>query len=179
MAILRRTHDDEWCQAERLERSIGKDAFRISEYKPRIEDLFFRIEICINVRSKESYWRIISSENVTSLYGEKSDSRIFDPAKPGCVFGWLLSQKFDDKDDAAYYQYKAENAQVVNLHQAYERYPSEASRRVARYPKCIRYGNRRPRHCDTCLKDTQWMFEVVFDYGEHDPDRPTTAELRP
>lgn len=97
MAILRRTHDDEWCQAERLERSIGKDAFRISEYKPRIEDLFFRIGIWINVRSKESYWRIISSENVTSLYGEKSDSRIFDPAKPGCVFGWLLSQSLMTK----------------------------------------------------------------------------------
>jgi Salmonella virulence plasmid 65kDa B protein len=29
------------------------------------------------------------------------------------------------------------------------------------------------------LASAEWLFEVVFDYGEHDPDRPTPRELVP
>ena len=177
--VLRRTQDGQWCRTEPLERTIGTDVFCISEYKPRIEGLFSRIERWTNTRSKNSHWRIITSDNVTSLYGETSDSRIFDPSEPERVFGWLLNQKFDDRGNVIHYQYKSENSELVDLHQTHERYRSEAGRTVARYPKRIKYGNQRPRHYDVSLRNTQWMFEVVFDYGEHDRDHPTAVECRP
>ena len=46
---------------------------------------------------------------------------------------------------------------------------SEPGNIVQRYLKYIKYGNRSPRQCGEDLtRRTDWMFEVVFDYGEHD-----------
>ena len=48
-----------------------------------------------------------------------------------------------------------------------------------RYIKHILYGNRTPRCADEDLtRRDDWLFEVVFDYGEHDDAAPTTAEAR-
>lgn len=69
----------------------------------------------------------------------------------------------------------------------------EDPRRLAnRYPKRIRYGNtasllnehaRRPRFLDDLprelLNDSGWMFEVVFDYDEHDANAPTPRGTGP
>jgi Salmonella virulence plasmid 65kDa B protein/Insecticide toxin TcdB middle/C-terminal region/Insecticide toxin TcdB middle/N-terminal region len=62
--------------------------------------------------------------------------------------------------------------------------PQERNRLIAgefpqRYPKTIKYGNRSPRRSGEDLTQrTDWMFEVVFDYGEHDDAAPTTREIR-
>lgn len=45
-------------------------------------------------------------------------------------------------------------------------------RSANRYLKRIRYGNRVSRLVQPDLSQNDWMFEVVFDYGEHDPDDP-------
>ncbi len=62
----------------------------------------------------------------------------------------------------------------------------DARRTANRYLKRIRYGNRTPLLVDEApahisdtqdqLDDADWMFEVVFDYGEH--DLPTDARRR-
>jgi len=52
------------------------------------------------------------------------------------------------------------------------------SRSANRYLKCIRYGNRTPHQQGEDLSQrTDWLFEVVFDYGEHDQDAPTTQKI--
>jgi hypothetical protein len=48
-----------------------------------------------------------------------------------------------------------------------------------RYLKKIQYGNRGPRRAgEDLMLRTDWLFEVVFDYGEHDAAAPTTQEVR-
>src|SRR5262249_15883900 len=56
-------------------------------------------------------------------------------------------------------------------------------RKVQRYLKSVRYGNRtslldaagrRPRFVSNAArKSADWMFELVFDYGEYDANSPT------
>jgi hypothetical protein len=70
--------------------------YTVERYRPRIEGLFARIERWTNPDDRTSFWRTISKENITSLYGLDSDGRIADPADPSRIFKWLLQQSQDD-----------------------------------------------------------------------------------
>ena len=66
---------------------------------------------------------------------------------------------------------------AFDLAQAHERNRTDATRAANRYLKRIQYGNRHAvlaRSCRLHLRRrcrAEWLFEVVFDYGEHDSDR--------
>ena len=119
-------------------------AYTVQRYRPRIEGLFARIERWTNHVDRSSFWRSISKDNVTSLYGIDSDGRIADPADPSRIFNWLLQQSYDDKGNVVVYGYEAENRDNVPaaLH--------ESNRTVGaqRYLKYIRYGNTTPYYPD-------------------------------
>src|SRR5213593_2002601 len=85
----------------------------IHRYRPRIEGLFARIERWTNVATGEIHWRSISRDNITTVYGKDSNSRIFDPTdvspvNPTRVFSWLICGSYDDKGNAIIYEYAAE-----------------------------------------------------------------------
>jgi hypothetical protein len=147
-------------------------AYRIYPYCPRIEGLFARIERWLNVQTGESHWRSISRENITTLYGRTAESRIADPTDPTRIFIWRVCQSFDDKGNAMVYEYKAENSDGVDLWQANERNRTSPIRATNRLLKKLRYGNLVSRLVQPDLSQATWMFEVVFDYGEHDDDIP-------
>lgn len=166
----------------------------IHRYRPRIEGLFARIERWTSTSdANDVHWRVISKDNVLSVYGNSPDSRIVDPADASRIFSWLIAETRDDKGHAVLYRYKAEDGTGVNLGMASERHRGDASdeRRCAnRYIKHIHYGNRQPlldaagqrlRFLDQADMATQisqagWMFEVVFDYGEHDATAPQPSD---
>ena len=116
---------------------------------------------------------------MTTIYGATAASRIADPADPARVFSWLICASHDDTGNAAVYDYLAEDSSGVDTALASERNRTERSRSANRYPKRIRYGNRVPWPTGdsrdsasmTADHDDQasggWMFEVVFDYGDH------------
>ena len=113
---------------------------------------------------------------MTTWYGRTRNSRIVDPDQPAHVFGWSICDSYDDRGNAASYEYKEEDSDGVDLATAHERHRTPAGRSVNRYPKRIRYGNRRPHLPDgdpLAPLPGEWLFEVVFDYGEHDatPER--------
>ncbi len=54
----------------------------------------------------------------------------------------------------------------------YEQNRTDGDRFVNKYPKRIRYGNRTSNLLPAVTDDSAWMFEVVFDYGEHDLEDP-------
>ena len=57
--------------------------------------------------------------------------------------------------------------------QTHERNRTPESRSVNRYLKRIKYGNRTPRQpSENLSRRTDWMFEAVFDYGEHNQTNP-------
>jgi RHS repeat-associated protein len=166
-------------------RTLNGVTYRIQPYRPRIEGLFSRIERWTDMQTGEIHWRSLSKDNVTSLYGQDNSSRIFDPAEtaesgpPQRIFSWFITASYDDRGNALVYEYKAENSQNVDVTQANERNRTTLSRSANRYLKRIRYGNLSSQLVQPDLSQMNWLFEVVFDYGEHDASLPTPAEVQP
>ncbi len=165
----------------------------IHRYRPRIEGLFARIERWTRQSDGETHWRSISKDNILTIYGKDSNSRIFapangDPKHPDRVFTWLICETRDDKGNSVLYEYKPEGGAGVDLAQAHERNRGDRDdprRATNRYLKRILYGNRaplldetgrRPRSLTPAQENAGWMFEVVFDYGEHDDANPHPSD---
>jgi RHS repeat-associated protein len=147
--------------------------FRVVRYRPRVEGAFARIERWTRRDTGDIHWRTTTGTNVTSVYGRDREARISDPEDPRRVFSWLLEEARDDRGNVVRYTYKAEDAAGVDRGSASEsnRFVDGELRATAqRYLKRIEYGNRAPD--DT----SRWLFEVVFDYGEHDVAVPTPEE---
>ena len=171
-----------------------RDGYRIRRYRPRIEGLFARIERWTRLEQSEPpdvHWRSISKDNILTIYGRDAESRIQDPQDPNRVFSWLIAETRDDKGNAVVYRYAPEDSRNIDPGQAHEQNrctDNGASRTANRYLKRILYGNRDSPldpdgHRPLSLSDDQrerdpqkWMFEVVFDYGEHDQNPPTPTD---
>jgi RHS repeat-associated protein len=151
--------------------------WRVQRYRPRIEGLFARIERWVDVERGDSHWRSITRDNTTTLYGKTPESRISDPEDPRRVFGWLICESHDDRGNAVLYGYASENSLGVDSSQSHERNRTAEGRTANRYPKRIRYGNVSPRQDGEDLSQrSDWLFEVVFDYGEHNADAPSASD---
>lgn len=164
--------------------------YRIHRYRPRIEGLFARIERWTNVNDPaDVHWRSISKDNILTLYGKDANSRIADPDDPTRIFSWLICETRDDKGNAVVYDYKPEDSSGIDLTQVHERNRTPQSRSAQRYLKRIRYGNRSPLLdnqgqrpvflTNSQISNAGWLFEVVFDYGEHEEEAPAPTESRP
>lgn len=148
--------------------------YTIARYRPRIEGLFARIERWTNsIDPRDICWRAISKDNVTTWYGRTSRSRITDPSDPARCFSWLICESYDDKGNAIVYEHLEENDRNIDHGLAHER---NRVRTANRYLKRIKYGNRVSRLVQPDLSLAEWCFEVVFDYGDHDPDAPLRDE---
>lgn len=163
-------------------RKVDDETYIIQRYRPQIEGLFARIERWTNqVDPKDTFWRSLTKDNITTWYGKDSNSRIFDPADPTRIFSWLICESYDDKGNVIVYRYQAEDSTQVDLSQAHER---NRIRSANRYLKSIRYGNHEPYRPELVAGqpwpippgDDKWFFEVVFDYGEHDLNNPKPGD---
>ncbi|MDF0645957.1 MAG: SpvB/TcaC N-terminal domain-containing protein [Nitrospira sp.] len=165
--------DHAWAPDSVPPRTIGTVTYDIRRYRPRIEGLFARIERWTNQDDDtDVFWRSISKDNVTTWYGKTPESRIFDPADPSHIFRWLMCESLDDKGQAIVYAYKPDDSDGIASGLAREKNRTTAIRGTNRYLKRIKYGNQRSRLVEPDLDQAQWLFEVVFDYGEHDWDGP-------
>jgi RHS repeat-associated protein len=185
--VLVQNAQGEWGPESLPDRTVDGKTYAIKRYRPRIEGLFARIERWTNIAdASDGHWCSISKDNILTLYGKDRNSRIFDPEEPRRIFSWLICETRDDKGNAVLYNYKPEDGVGVDLGLAHERNRGDRTdpRRTAnRYLKNVYYGNRtalldvtghRPRFLTQAEIDSAgWMFEVVFDYGEHDADTPT------
>jgi RHS repeat-associated protein len=158
--------------------ALNGEAYAIKRYRPRTEGLFARIERWQRRSNGDLHWRAISKDNVTTIYGQNPTCRLADPLDPSRVFQWLLESTFDDKGNVAFYEYKVEDTTGVNPAAANERNrQSGYAPYVNRYLKRIHYGNQTPYvAAEDLTKRTDWLFEVVLDYGEHDPNNPSPTE---
>jgi RHS repeat-associated protein len=166
-------------------RTLHGVQYRICYYRPRIEGLFARIERWTAAATGVSHFRTITRENITSLYGFDDDSRIAAPADPRAVFSYLLCRTFDGKGNIAHYSYVADDSVGVDRSLAHETNRTDAVRATQRYLQAIRYGNVQPYFADGSAEGaepplpSEWHFQIVFDFGNHDPDAPTPAPDRP
>ncbi|MBS1693782.1 MAG: VCBS repeat-containing protein [Actinobacteria bacterium] len=174
------------------------DGYRVRRYRPRIEGLFARIERWSKIGTPgDVHWRSISKDNILTLYGHDENSRIADPLDASRIFSWLICESRDDKGNGIRYLYKEEDGDyqlrpgqadpLIQVHQRNRGGASDSRRNVQRYLHRVLYGNkkplldaqgRRPRDLNGLPNppsdtDTDWLFEVRFDYGELDEGDPT------
>ena len=156
----------------------------IKTYRPRTEGSFSRIEQ-VSHPAKGVYWKVTTNNNVTTIFGRNSTARIADPNDPKRIFKWLPEFSFDSMGDWILYEYKAEDLDNVpeSLHEK-NRFASVTQPFVNRYLKRVKYGNRIPYYLNPAeVNDPQfppaadYLFEFVFDFGEHDPATPTASEV--
>ncbi|HWW76382.1 MAG TPA: SpvB/TcaC N-terminal domain-containing protein, partial [Pyrinomonadaceae bacterium] len=161
-----------------LQRTLHKVAYKIRPYRPRVEGLFSRVERWTRADDGTSHWRAITRDNVTTFFGFDENGRVYDPDDPRRVFSYLISFTYDDKGNANHYVYAREDSRGVDVAAAHEAQRTEGGREVGRYLKRVRYGNVAPyfpdwsEDGDPTPWPSDWHFQVVFDYGDHDADAP-------
>jgi len=163
--------------------TVDGQSYLIKRYRPRIEGLFARIERWTSLSTGDSHWRSITSNNITTIYGQNDNSRVFAPIDESAgnhskrIFTWLISQSYDDKGNIISYEYAEESDRNVDRTKVNER---NRVRSINRYPKRIKYGNRTSRLIQPDLSRMEWLFEVVFDYDEdHYEELPFDPALPP
>ena len=173
-------------QDERTARSVtlhGVD-YEVAGYRPRTEGLFARIERWTDLGTGTAFWRSISRENVTSVFGLDPGSRLVDPLDDRRIFSWLLCRSFDDKGNLTVYDHVAENDDGVDVDAVHEASRDRTVVPAQRYLKRIRYAASTPWFPDWSEGGAQaplpdlWHHELVLDYGDHDGQRPTPAADR-
>lgn len=161
-----------------------RDEHMIRRYSPRIEGAFLQIERWTKTSSPNHvHWRVITPDNITSIYGRDENSQIYDPCnhtETMRVFSWLLAEQFDTCGNAIIYRYKEEDSKGVSFDLANERNRTDQIRSSNRYLNLIKYGNKSPNRdfgswsafSAFNLPDNEWMFTIAFDYGEYDEALP-------
>lgn len=153
--------------------------FIIKKYRPRIEGLWAKIEQWKSKQTGVIHWRTISSSNVTTLYGFDENSRLANPdpkhkndqGNSIQIYEWLISHSFDDKGNLVIYKYKHED--FVNIPSTIFEKNRSLNNCTNLYLKKVCYGNRSPYfRGDILPNETDFLFETVFDYGEHDLNNP-------
>ena len=134
-----------------------RDGYAVYPYRPRVEGGFARIERRVSLSDGTTHWEVRAPDNTLARYGSSAQSRLVDPDDPIRVFEWKLDEARDDRGNIARYTYKPEDdaGALDELIAENNRGP------VANlYPSRIDYGNRLPGVA------ADFLFEVVFDYGE-------------
>ena len=159
-----------------LEKDSPDGFFTIRFYRPRIEGLFSRIERWQAKTSEEIKWRVISKENVTTLFGWSAASRIADPENIYHVSEWLPEFTFDDKGNCVHYVYKQEDAKGIDELSIHNRNRLIADNLTYTnlYLQKIYHGNKTPykQFGDPLPPAPNYLFETIFDYGEYNIDAP-------
>ncbi|BDC46005.1 SpvB/TcaC N-terminal domain-containing protein [Paraburkholderia terrae] len=159
-----------------------RGAFRVRRYRARFERSFLRIESWHEKATGRIHWRARDARNTITIFGERGDqtSRIFDPEHPEQVHTWLPDIQIDSRGNAIVFHYAPETFVGVNSGR-----PEEAGRTrfgvapAYRYLKRIEWGNLEPLSLANLAPAGQrWCFQLVFDYGDHDPADPAPAADR-
>jgi RHS repeat-associated protein len=163
----------------------------VHRYRPRTEGgTSGRLERWTSlVDHFDVHWRHLSAENVLTRYGVSEKERIYDPLDKRKIFSWLISDMSDCKGNSMVYTYKPEDGSRVDSSKPHQRNRGDSldvRRTSNRYLKSILYGNKRPLLdgqgqrpmflSKELVDSAQWMFEAVFDYGEHNDDVPTPRQ---
>lgn len=159
--------------------------YTVKRYRSRIEQAFSRIEKITPKDTTAFYWKVTDRNNVVTIYGRSKSAQLFNPANEEQVFKWLPEISYDDKGNCFELEYVKED--MVNV----PRLASESNRLNGNaafsnsYIKRIKYGNANPYFPNQANPwnpllpiNPQYLFEAVFDFGDHDALVPTTTKQK-
>ncbi|MFO7863501.1 MAG: SpvB/TcaC N-terminal domain-containing protein, partial [Salinivirgaceae bacterium] len=143
--------------------------YDVKKYRPRTEGLFALIERWRNQTTGRIHWKSVSKENITSIYGVSDDSCVIDPENSRRIFTWNLEKTFDAKGNLMEYGYKKDDgADIVEL--------NKNRKSTQTYLKRVLYGNTAMCDRNGNVTDNNWLFQLVFDYGDHHAENPTPTD---
>jgi len=150
--------------------------YLIRYYKPRIEGLFARIERWQHKTSLVIKWRVITKDNVTTLFGWTENSIIANPEEAQQIYEWLPEFVFDDKGNCSHYLYKKEDSKGLDTSSIHlnNRIKDGKITYTNLYLEKVLYGNKTPykKFNDPFPSEADYFFQTVFDYGEYDTNSP-------
>jgi hypothetical protein len=160
---------------------VHRPPHTVYRYRPRTEGRFARIERWENDTTHEVHWRATTKENITSIYGGTSASRIADPENVQRVYEWLLQETFDATGNHILYEYAKDHPKLYTHEDPRLDLPGifERNRNATQlYIRWIYYGNLPNPLLDsqgnavtypdgTAIRDLRegrrYAFEVLFD----------------
>ena len=145
----------------------------IRRYRPRVESSFARLECHRDLSNGDIHWERHAG-NITHVFGRSAAARIADPADPRRVYRWLIEEQADAHGNLVAYTYAREDLLGVpagSLPEAGRLASPAAEANV--HLKRVQWGNRHPG------SPGDWLFELVVDYGDHDPVHPDPQPDRP
>ena len=163
---------------------VHRPLHTVYRYRPRTEGLFARIERWENDATHEVHWRATTKENITSIYGGSSASRIADPENAQRVYEWLLQETFDATGNHILYEYAKDNPKLYTHEDPSLDLPAifDRNRNATQlYIRRIYYGNLPNPLLDSqgnavtypdgtaighLREGRRYAFEVLFDYGD-------------
>ncbi|MFZ5480489.1 MAG: SpvB/TcaC N-terminal domain-containing protein [Myxococcota bacterium] len=151
--------------------SESSQTWDVRRYRPRVESGFARIERWTSQSTGDVHWKTFSRENVKRVYGRSASARLADPDDATRIFEWFLEEEYDEVGNTVLYTYKAED-RAGHAATAWEAMRDRDGNDCAyTYLKRVYYGN-------TTMGSVSgnWLFEVVFDYGEHTGTPATRGE---
>jgi len=144
----------------------GRDE-TITRYRRRLEGAFDRIELHEpnvadgSLATGDAYWLVHSADGTKHVFGKSASARTGDPGDPQRVAEWWLEESISPRGEHVHYAYKRDASIEDCTYQP--------------HLKQVRFGNLRADAASWLLGGTDpaaeaWMFELVFDYGEHVDD---------
>jgi len=145
------------------------NGFIIRNYKPRTEGTFARIERWTEKKNGRIKWRIISKENITTLFGWTGNSVLSNPEEPIKIYQWLPEFVFDDKGNCMQYVYRKEDESGLDELLLSNRNRLKAGKITYAniYLDKILYGNKYTysQFGNPFPDEADYNFQTVFDYG--------------
>lgn len=154
------------------------DGHNVREYRARVQGQPTHVEQRRTSHGTDTFWRVTSSNNIVAIHGLSDSDRIFfqtgsGPSAKKKVFSWLASEQYDGHGNHIVYTYNPEDN--VCESGVFDGTHSSFSQR---YLQSIQYGNATPSRSvddsNVVTRPSDWLFELVLDFGEHNDERRTT-----
>ncbi|QLL16556.1 insecticidal toxin complex [Pseudomonas chlororaphis subsp. aurantiaca] len=168
--------------SEYAEVALGR-TYTVTRYFPCVMDGFDRIERWQS--TDEDFWLVHTVDGQLHCLGKQALSRIADPNNPMTKIGvWLLEESCSPNGEHICYIYKAEDTTNVDM----EGQEVNRTQTANRYLTHVQYGNSRaytPLYAwgdVPAIDQPQWLFTLVFDYGERTLaplDKPSWLPIEP
>lgn len=106
-AFILSGHDDLVAVNSHEKRLSGME-FDVIIFRPRVEDLYARIEhwkIKDTPEDSRNFWRVITKDNVTHLFGYSAGAKLVNPSNK-YAYSWKLEFSYDARGNYVYYSYQ-------------------------------------------------------------------------
>ncbi|WP_350305730.1 SpvB/TcaC N-terminal domain-containing protein [Photorhabdus viridis] len=154
-------------------KNTGLDAtFTVTGYRSRLENHFSRLEYWQpKAKGETDFWLIYSPDGQVHLLGKSSQARISNPSEISQTAQWLLEASVSPHGEQIYYQYRAEDDTSCET----DEMTAHPQATAQRYLHIVYYGNLTasetlPSLDSSALTQKNWLFYLVFDYGERRND---------